>query len=525
MTSYFSVAVLAIFLPATLLVYRLTTRRARWIVLLVASYVFFWSISGDLIVFLLGSTVSIWALGLRLGALQRRRRAAMKRAGADRRAIKRAYRRRMRFWLALGVAANFGALIAVKYLGFFGSLVAGLGIRVPWVVPAVGIPIGISFYTLQAASYLIDVYRCTIPADRNLARLALFMAFFPEMTEGPICRYADTAEQLWAGSDVTAQNLLQGSMRILYGLAKRMVVANRLNAFVKPVFEGYASFDGGMIALAAVLYTFQLYCDFSGTMDFVVGTGQMFGVRMPENFRQPFLSKTASEFWQRWHITLGTWLRDYVFYPISLSGPVKRFGRFARRRLGNVYGSIASSAIALFFVWLGNGLWHGAGTQYVLFGMYYFVLILAGGAIEPTVAALCAKAGIDRDAAWYRRLRIARTIAVICTGEMLFRASSAQAALSMVGAVLTRFSLASLVDGTALAVGMDAADFVVVGCALIVIVAVSLAREHGASPSETICRGRVPLRWAVLCALAMATVVFGAYGAGYMPVDPMYAQF
>ncbi len=137
-----------------------------------------------------------------------------------------------------------------------------------------------------------------------------------------------------------------------------------MNLLVKTVFASYESYDGGVIALAAVLYTIQLYCDFSGTMDFVVGTGRIFGVRLPANFRQPFFSRTASEFWQRWHITLGMWFRDYVFYPVSLGKPVKRLTTSARHLLGNRMGPVAASGVALLAgVWLGNGLWHGAGGR------------------------------------------------------------------------------------------------------------------------------------------------------------------
>lgn len=178
-------------------------------------------------------------------------------------------------------------------------------------IPKMLIPIGISFYTLQGLSYIFDVYKGKIDADTNLGRLALFMSFFPCIMEGPICRYNDTAIKLYDGEDLTYKNLAFGAQRILWGLFKKMIIADRLNPFIEKIFCEYNSLDGGVILLGAIFYTIQLYADFSGTIDVVIGSGELFGISLPENFRQPFFSKNISDFWTRWHITLGTWFRDY----------------------------------------------------------------------------------------------------------------------------------------------------------------------------------------------------------------------
>lgn len=178
--------------------------------------------------------------------------------------------------------------------------------------------------------------------------------------EGPIWRYREASGSLFDGSPVTYSSLYDGTMRIMFGIAKKMIVADRLNAFVKPVFDAYESYDGGVIALAAILYTVQLYCDFSGTIDVSLGMGRVFGVAIPENFRQLFFSKSPSEFWQRWHITLGLWFKDYLYYPVSLSAPCKALSKWGRKRLGKRRGMLLSGSLALFCVWFANGLWHGA---------------------------------------------------------------------------------------------------------------------------------------------------------------------
>ncbi len=156
--------------------------------------------------------------------------------------------------------------------------------------------------------------------------------------EGPICRYSDLSFQLYEGKKISWNQFLFGMQRIVYGLMKKIVIADRLNLFIKTIFHDYNSYDGGMIALGALLYTCQLYMEFSGTMDVIIGSGEMFALKIEENFRQPFFSKTISEFWQRWHISLGLWFKDYIFYPLSMSKPLKKLTAWARKKVGNHYG-------------------------------------------------------------------------------------------------------------------------------------------------------------------------------------------
>lgn len=534
MTSYFSFIFLAAFLPVVVVLYAVAPRRTRWVVLLIASYVFFFWLSRTLILALWVSTLSIYLTGLGLGALIRQRDAAVKAVKSGKREIRARYARKMKLVLAAGLVVNFGLLAAFKYLAFFGSIIDGacaaVGIPLNLELPVWAAPIGISFYTLMAGSYLIDVFRGTAAPDRNLGRVALFLGYFPQIMEGPICRYGQTADALMAGEPVTRPNLYAGSLRMLWGLAKKMIVADRLNAFVKPVFADYTSYDGTVIAVAAVLYTLQLYCDFSGTMDVALGMSRIFSVSLPENFRQPFFSRTASGFWQRWHITLGTWLRDYIYYPVSLSKPMKKLTSKARKRFGNRYGPLLASSAALLCVWLGNGLWHGAGSQYIFFGMYYFVLIVAGSLIDPTAARLAERLHISRESVGYRAFQIARTLVIIVVGELFFRAEGLDAGLAMCGAMFTDFVPATLTDGTLLGIvssgiSMDMHDFGVVIAFTALLLVVDILRERGIAICDTVGTWKIPARWAVWYALFLAVIIFGAYGTAYAPVDPMYAQF
>ena len=530
MSSYFSIGFIAIAFPLIVACYGVVPRRFRWAVLLAASYGFFWYLSRGLVVFVVAATLVVYASGLAIGSIFDRRKAALAQAEkGGKKQVRARYKRYARIVVALGTILCLGMLIALKYLGFFGECAAGFlglfGVQASFEVARIGIPIGISFYTLMAVSYIVDVYRETIAPDRHLGRVALFLCFFPQIMEGPICRYGQTAEALYAGAPITRSNLHAGTLRILVGFAKKLIVADRLNLFVKPVFDDYGMYDGCIVALGAVLYTLQLYCDFSGTMDVAIGLARVFGVNLPENFRQPFFSRTAAEFWQRWHITLGTWLKDYVYYPVSLSKPVKNLTARARKRFGTRYGPLLTSSIALFCVWFGNGLWHGAGSQYLFFGMYYFVLILLGGLIDPLAQQLAGRLGIDRNAGGYRAFQIARTLVVIFVGELFFRANGMDAGLAMFAKMVTDFGVGSFADGTVLGIGMDGADFAIVAVFAALVLVLDIMNERGKNLYEAMQQRSAAARWALCAALLLAIVVFGAYGFGYAPVDPMYAQF
>ena len=529
MFSYFTPTFICLFLPLTMIVYELFPQRFRWAVLLAASYAFVLLVSKHLAIFLVVTVAITYVFGRALGIQLEHRDARLAEEPQSKRDILAACKKRMNALLAGGIIINFSILIALKYLGFLGEIVSAvcalLGFDVMLVVPRIGVTIGISFYTLMAVSYLVDVFREMVPVDRNPLRIALFLGFFPQIMEGPICRYDQTATALWSGAPITRESFYRGTLRIVVGFAKKFIVANRLELFVKPVFDHYQNYDGGIVALAAIAYTIQLYFDFSGCMDVALGTGTIFGVKLPENFRQPLLSKTASEFWQRWHITLGTWFKDYIYYPVSLSAPMRTLTKKARKAFGNRYGPMLTGSIALFCVWFANGLWHGAGSQYLFFGMYYFVLILAGGLIDPVAHTLAQKLGVNRESLPYRVFRIARTLLVIFVGELFFRANGLDAGLTMFGQIATGFTLDSLASGAAFHIGMDGADWLIAALFVLLVFANNIAQEHGHDSLAFFAGKGTIVRWAAWIALFLAIVVFGAYGLGYVPVNPMYAQF
>ena len=530
MLSYCSIEYLIVFLPIVFLGYQILPQKVRRYFLLAANCAFFWYLSGPLLLWLAADCVCAWLCALRLQHILDQRDAQLKEAErSERKAIRTACEKRLRRWVFLAGLVCFGILLSLKYLPFFTDNLNALlrlvhaHVQLRKVTPLV--PIGISFYTLQAMSYVFDVQKEKMKADRNFFRLSLWLSYFPLLMEGPITRYSQAAEQIWSVPRIKGENFQKGLWRILYGVMKKMIVADRVNAAVELLYTDFAKYDGGMVFLAAVLFTCQEYLEFSGTMDIVIGTGECFGVILPENFNQPFFSKTISEFWTRWHISLGAWLRDYLFYPLSVSQPLKKLTKKSRARLGNHYGPLVSSSIALLAVWLFNGLWHGAGWSFIFFGLYHFSLIVTGNLLAPVVISFCEKHRIDRKKFAYRLFQMIRTALLVAVGEMFFRALSLKHGLQMFAMMVRNASLRSFTDGTALKLGMDLQDYIVVAVMLVMVFIISLLRERGVRIRERLYEKPVLVRALVTAALISLILLFGAYGAGYVPVDPIYANF
>ena len=477
-------------------------------VLLFFSYCFYFLFSHRLIVYLLGATTITYLTGRLVATGEKKRRKTI---------------------LIVGVWLLLGMLLVMKYSGFFAENVnalfgtINLGLRLP--VRRFLLPLGISFYTLSAIGYMADVYWKKIEPEKNIAKLALFLSFFPIIMEGPICMYSDTAETLAKGEDIRSENLIRGYMRIGWGLLKKVVIADRLYVVVQTLFDGYASYHGVMIVVAAVSYTVQLYMEFSGCMDIVIGSAECFGVTLPENFAQPFVSKNASEFWRRWHISLGRWFKTYIFYPVSMSKLTRKWNRFAKKHTSKYIKLMVASAIALFPVWVCNGLWHGANWSYLFYGMYYFVVIMIELMLEPAVKKLCAAWKIAEDAAWWNVLRILKTWVIIFTGELFFRADTLGIGMHMFRSLFHDFSIQKLWDGTLLTLGLGRVEIGIILVSLLIVGVVNHFREQQIDVRGVILQKRLPVRWLVYLALIFVVLIFGAYGPGYQEVDLIYAGF
>ena len=507
---YNELSYLLLFLPAALIVYQVTPARYRKFVLLAFSWLYFFLCSRLLIFYLLGTTVGVYLLAI---AMYRVQEAAS----------------RKKLLCAAGVAGLFGVLLYVKYTNFFIRVLNQLGAgNSGWQeIPAVKIlvPIGISYYTLEAVGYLLEVYWGRQKAERSFVRVALFLSFFPQTMEGPIARWQDTAMQLTEGHGLTSENLRDGSVRILWGLFKKMLIADRLNTAVNALFTNYTQYQGAMTAVSGIFYALQLYMEFSGVVDIILGSAQMFGIRLPENFRQPFFSQTASEFWRRWHITLGVWCKTYLFYPVTTSRLTMRWNRFARKKCGKYVARIGVTAIALTPVWLFNGLWHGPQWNYIFYGIYYLVLLWLEEVLVPVKKAFYDKTGFSSSHTFWHLFRILRTWIIIFTGEMFFRAAGLRAGLEMFRRLFQGVHLSAIREGGLLQLGLDRMDYRVIVLGTAAVFVYDLMKERKVPVWEAIVQKRKAVSWTLVYCLIFAIVLFGAYGPGYQKVDLIYAGF
>ena len=515
--SYHLVKYFALFLPVVIVLYQIVPKKFRFAVLLCADYVFFFLFSKWLIFYLLGSTLITHFTGLWLEKTEQ--------SGAYKGAE---LTRRKRRILALGIISNLGILIVLKYFNFIAGNVTGLinvfGGDIDFTPIKFLVPIGISYYTLEIIGYLTDVYRNTQKAEHNIAKTALFLSFFPQTMEGPICRFHQTADKLYAGEGISYTNLKKGYQRILWGLFKKIVIADRLAPDVGVIFDSYSSMGGIFVIFGALMYTCQLYMEFSGCMDIIIGSGEIFGITLPENFRQPFLAKNASEFWRRWHITLGTWFKDYIFYTVSLAKPVKNFAKKVKNRFGKNVSKFVAPTIALFCVWICNGLWHGAKWTFIFYGMYYFVLIFMENITEEPVKKLTDKLKINRESRIYRMLQGSKLMIIVVVGELFFRADTVKDGFLMIGRIFTNFGLSQFIAGYS-KFSMNIYDWIIVAVGVIIVSVVGILHEKGISVRDKIASLALPIRWAVWYAGILIVIFFGAYGFGYAAVDLIYAGY
>lgn len=389
------------------------------------------------------------------------------------------------------------------------------------------LPIGISYYTLQAISYIVDVYRGKIEADKNLGRVALFLAFFPQIVQGPIGRYDKLSLQLYEPHNITYKNLTYGAQLMLWGYFKKMVIADRVAMYANAVFNNPSSYSGIVVVLGILAYTLQIYTEFSGGIDIVRGTSEIFGIRLDENFERPFFSKSIDEFWRRWNITLGVWLKDYVFYPISFSKVTMKITSGSKKIFKNSYiTKIIPVAFSTLFVWLCNGIWHGAGTKYIVYGLYYYILTMIGKIFEPFIQKVVQKFKINTKAFWYKLLQILRTDLLVCIGMTIFRAKDLGTAMAMLKSVFNMNNLNQLFTKQVLSLGgIKKGDLFVIVIAFSALLASSIYREKEGSLREFLAKQNLIFRWLIFYLLIFAIVIFGIYGQGYEIQSFIYGQF
>lgn len=514
--------------------YFLTPKRYRWVTLLIVNYIFYFMAGAWYFIYLLATTITIYFAGIKLGNMSAKNKAAFAVAKKEldkeqKKAWKANFTKKKRRVLIPALLFNFGILAVLKYSGFVGinlnALFAKLSMGVEIPIRSFLLPLGISFYTFQSVAYLIDVYREKYEPERNFGKFALFISFFPQIVQGPIGRYNDLAEQLYRPNAFSFDRVKFGVQLMLWGAFKKLVIADRAKVIVDTVFGFPETFGGTYVAVAAVVYCIQLYGDFSGGIDIATGAAEILGIQLEKNFERPYLATSIPDFWRRWHITLGAWFRDYVFYPLSLSKFFMKVGKKGRKVFGNYIGKLLPVLIPQFIVFFLIGIWHGAEWKYIAFGFYNGTLIVLGILFDQPLKKLMEKLQIKTECFSWHFFQVLRTFILVAFGKIITRAPGVSASAYLIHSMVGNWDADILTNGGLLKLGLDTQDLWVLLFSSLVLLSISLLQESGIKIREALSKQNLLFRWIIYLAAIFSLILFGVYGLNYNASDFIYRGF
>ena len=521
-----------LFLVVLFLLYYTIPRKHQWKLLLLGS-IFFYAFAGWYCLIYIGvTTVTTYFAARRVNDLARGQEeylAAHKdEMSKEERKTYKAKGKSARWRWTLGcLLLNFGILAVVKYTGFvLGNVNAGLaavGSQTQISFTAIALPMGISFYTFQSMGYLIDVYWGKYPAERNLGKFALFVTFFPQLIQGPIGRFSHLSKTLYTEHPFDSKQFAMGGQRVLWGLAKKLIVADRLAIPLIKLVSQPDEYTGVYVLAVMFLYAVQLYADFTGGIDITIGVAQMLGIEVAENFNRPFFSKNTTEYWRRWHISMGSWFRDYVFYPLSVSKFILKLHQRCRAKFGE-RGKRISVHTCSILLWFVTGVWHGASWNFIVWGLLNGIVIIVSQELEPLYARFHARFPTLKGKFAYRLFEVLRTFWLMSAIRVLDVYRDVPLTFKQYGTVLTDFDLRVLWNGSFLKLGITAGDWCIaaLGCGAMLVCSLLGRREP---VRDRLARKSPHLAWAGCVALTLLIVVFGVYGIGFDASKFIYNQF
>ncbi len=376
--------------------------------------------------------------------------------------------------LSLTIILNTLVLLFVKFVSYTGASIN------------IFAPLGISYYTLQVISYLVDVYKGKYEYEKNILNYSLYIMYIPHLFMGPITRYDEMKKQLLAKRKITIENIYNGGLRIIWGLAKKLIIAGRISILTSAITSNTEIYKGSYAFLAMILYSIQLYSDFSGGIDIVLGISKMLGINLSENFDSPYFSQTVKEFWKRWHISLSSWLKDYIYIPLG----------------GNRCSKLRKSinVLVTFFV---SGVWHG--LNYILWGIINGIFVLFG----------------DKYKTKYKWLNRAVTFIIISFLWSFFIWNDAVTALKMMCSVFTTFNIAE-VSKNILNLGLVLSDWIILAISIILLFTFDGNKNKIMPKIKELSKNK---KLAILCTMSLIVLVFGIYGIGFNVNEFIYSRF
>jgi D-alanyl-lipoteichoic acid acyltransferase DltB (MBOAT superfamily) len=487
-----------LFFPVALIGYYVVLPKLRHLYLLVVSYIFYMWWNPKYAVLLTASIVTTYLFGRLLG-----------RTGDAKPGIRK-------LWVALGCVCNLGILIYFKYLSFFwygfNRALKIVGLEYSDRVIDILLPVGISFYTFQALGYMIDVYRSDTKVEKNIFKYALFVSFFPQMVAGPIERSNNLLSQVRNVKSIKTMNplnLYSGFVLILWGFFMKVVIADRVAVMVDTVYDSYWNYGTFGLSVATIGFAFQIYCDFASYSLIAIGSAKMMGFRLMENFNTPYFSYSLREFWHRWHISLSTWFRDYLYIPLG----------------GNRKGRLRKY-LNLMIVFTVSGLWHGAGFTYIVWGALHGLYQIIGDLLKGFRVRANRVFNTNATCLSYKLGNVVITFALTCFAWIFFRSDNMSRALDFVKRLFTEFDPWSLFDGELYELGLDRTEFNILFVAMAALFFVDfIKRKHSTMIDEFLSGQNLWFRWLAILTLLFGTIIFGAYGPLFDAKQFIYFQF
>lgn len=481
-----------IFFPCVLLVYFLIPDRIKYLWLLASSYFFYMCWNAKYAVLILTSTAITYASGLLIEKAN------------DIRGKK--------VVVATSFISNLAILAYFKYTNFGIDIINELmsAIHIQLTIPNIDIilPVGISFYTFQALSYTMDVYRKDIYAERNFFKYALFVSFFPQLVAGPIERSRNLLKQLAEPKKFDFDNFREGILLMLWGYFLKIVLADRIAIFVDTVYGDYGTYTGYYLSIATILFSIQIYCDFAGYSTIAMGTAKILGIHLMENFDAPYLSTSVADFWRRWHISLTSWFKDYVYIPLggSRKGKLRKY-------------------INKMIVFLLSGLWHGANITFVIWGGLNGLYQILGEALTPIRDKLVCSLNLHRESMGHKILCIVGTFVLVDFSWIFFRANSMRDAVEIIKSIVCVKNPWVLFDGSLYACGLDDKNFRLMLVGILILVVAGYLKRKGVIIRNEILAQDYWFRWIFISFSIVAIFTFGIWGSSYNAANFIYFQF
>jgi len=481
-----------IFFPIVTLIYFALPKKAQWIWLLIMSYFFYMNWHAEYALLMAACTIVTHACSLIITDIKEKKH------------------KKIAMWA--GIVFNIGLLGYFKYTGFFLEVVQRVCdvLHLPVSTPKVSIllPVGISFYIFQALSYMIDVYKGRVKAERNLFKYALFVSFFPQLVAGPIERSKNLLKQLAVPQKFSFDNLREGLLLMLWGFFLKIVAADRIAVLVDTIYGDYVHYQGMYLIVATLLFLVQIYCDFSGYSTIAMGAAKVLGIQLMENFAAPFLASSVAGFWRRWHISLTSWFKDYLYIPLGGS----RKGKFRKY-------------VNKMIVFLVSGLWHGADFSFVAWGGINGFYQVIGEMLQPARNAVVKGLHLRRESLGHKLVHVIGTFLLVDFSFIFFRADSFLDACKIILSIFTIRNPWIILDGSLTECGLNGKNLGLIVVAIAVILFADFCKIKGITIRKVILKQDYWFRWLFIALAIVVIVTFGIWGPNYNEANFIYFQF